>query len=140
MKRYELIEHTADIAIRAYGETLEEAFAEAANAMFDLITGGGDIEAREEKAFDIDAIDEEGLLVNFLSHLIVIHEVERLVLKDFVVTFTGNHGLHARAHGERFDPARHGSGVSIKGVSYHMMEITAPKEGTPASVQVLFDV
>ena len=67
MKKYEFIEHTADIAIKAYGDTLEEAFAAAAEAMFDIITAGSEIEADKNISFAVESIDLEGLLVYFLS-------------------------------------------------------------------------
>ncbi len=38
MKRFQFIEHTADIGLMAYGRTLAEAFANAAYGMFSIIT------------------------------------------------------------------------------------------------------
>jgi SHS2 domain-containing protein len=140
MKHYEQIEHTADLAIRAYGDTVDEAFAAAADAMFDIITERAPIESREHVAFEVESDDRESLLVAFLSKLILSTEVDHWVLHDFAVTLQGDRKLHASASGERFDPARHGGGLQIKGVSYHMLEIANPQPGSPASVQVLFDI
>ena len=39
MRKFKLIEHTADIGLTAYGKTLAEAFANAAYGMFSIITG-----------------------------------------------------------------------------------------------------
>jgi len=140
MKRYEFIEHTADIAIKAYGDNLEEAFAMAAEAMFDIITDQSPIERKQKVELEVESMDVEGLLVNFLSKLIVIHEVDRVVLKDFTVAFTGNNCLKAEAWGEKFIETKHGGGMHVKGVSYHMMEIAGGKGNKPSYVQVLFDV
>jgi SHS2 domain-containing protein len=140
MKRYEFIEHTADVAIKAYGATLEEAFAVAAGAMFDIITDESPIERKQKVELEAESIDIEGLLVNFLSKLIVLHEVDNLVLKDFVVTFTGENSLKAYAWGERFTETKHAGGLHVKGVSYHMMEVVQGKGNKPCHVQVLFDV
>lgn len=140
MKRYEFIDHTADVAVKAYGDSLEEAFASAAEAMFDVITGSAAIEAARKIEFGVESIDPEGLLVMFLSQLIVIHEVEGLVLTDFAVSFAGEHKLQATGRGEKFDRQKHGGGIQVKGVSYHMMEISRPGEGRPCFVQVLFDI
>jgi SHS2 domain-containing protein len=140
MKPYEFKEHTADIIARAYGDTLEEAFAAVARAMFDLITAGADIQATQEHEFEIESIDLEGLLVTFLSDLIVLHETEDMVFDQFQVTLDGEHRLSAICRGEKFDPRRHGGGTAVKGVSYHLMEIEKSDNQGPYHVQVLFDI
>ena len=43
MRRYEEIEHTADLAIKAYGRDMKELFANAAYGMFSAM--GIDLEA-----------------------------------------------------------------------------------------------
>jgi SHS2 domain-containing protein len=140
-KNYDFIEHTADIAVRAYGRDLQEAFASAAEAMFDIITGHASIRKKEEITFEIESIDQEGLLVNFLSYLVTLHDTEFLVLKDFNVIFRGCNRLQAKARGERFEIDRHGNGTQIKGVSYHMLELEEGNGRNDLSfVQVLFDI
>ncbi|UCD63649.1 MAG: archease [Candidatus Zixiibacteriota bacterium] len=139
-RRYEFIEHTADIAIRAYGDDIEQAFACAAGAMFDIMTDNSPVKPEQEIEFEIDSLDLEGLLVGFLSHLIVLHEVNGLVLTDFSIRFDGPGKLRVKTKGEKFDAARHRHGHHVKGVSYHMMEIDEGSKKRPASVQVLFDV
>jgi SHS2 domain-containing protein len=140
MQPYEFKEHTADIIARTYGATLEEAFGNAARAMFHVLTGGAEIGETRQFAFDVESIDLEGLLVGFLSQLIVLHETENVVLSRFEVTLSDERHLHAICHGESFDSARHGGGGTVKGVSYHMMEIEKGDRGRPSHVQVLFDV
>ena len=140
MKKYEFIDHTADIAVKAFGDTLEEAFAAAAEAMFDIITAGSKIGAVKNVSFAVESIDLEGLLVNFLSRLIVLHETEYLVLTSFNVALTGENRLEATAAGEIYDEKKHGRGEHVKGVSYHMMDILDGKGETASHVQVLFDI
>ena len=140
MRRYEFIEHTADIIIRAYGDTLEDAFAEAAQGMFDIITDSTPIERQRPVEFTLDAIDRESLLVTFLSKLIALHEIERVVLGHFAVTFTGPCSLRVMSYGEPFDPKRHGKGIHVKAVAYHMLEIQEQSKEGEAMVQVLFDI
>ncbi len=140
MKYYEFIDHTADIMVKAYGDTVEEAFGAAAGAMFDIITGGAAIERNDRVHFEVESLDLEGLLVGFLSQLIVFHEVDNLVLGRFEVSIPGRGRLVADAWGERFDATRHGGGVQVKGVSYHMIEVVEGQAGEASYVQVLFDV
>jgi len=140
MKDYEFKEHTADIIAKAHGHTLEQAFAAAARAMFDIITGGAMIRPLQEYEVTVESIDLEGLLVTFLSDLIVLHETENVVLDQFQVTFDGDTKLTAVCRGEMFDRVRHGDGAHVKGVSYHLMEVVRGEHGQPCHVQVLFDI
>jgi SHS2 domain-containing protein len=140
MRRYEYIEHTADIGVRAYGETIGEAFAAVAEAMFALLTDNATVIGTRQVSFTVGSDDRESLLVKFLSQLILVFETENLVLTDFDVSVTGDQSLEARMKGERFDTERHGNGTPVKGVSYHMLEIVDACDDQPASVQVLFDI
>ena len=138
--RWEFIEHTADIAIKAYGDTLEDAFATAAGAMFDIMTDNSTIDPKETVEFETESVDIEGLLVGFLSNLIVLREVQNMVLTGIEITFAGEQKLKVTATGEKFDDRKHAHGHQIKGVSYHMMEISDGGGKIPSFVQVLFDV
>ena len=139
MRKFEYIEHTADIGVKAYGDTIDMAFANAAEAMFALMTDDSDIDPAESVRLDIEAMDREGLLVKFLSELIVLHESENLVLTDFNVELADNR-LAATIKGERFSEKKHGGGTYVKGVSYHMLEIVEHEDQRPAYVQVMFDI
>ena len=138
-KKYEFVDHTADVAVRAFGSDLAEAFANAAVAMFDVITDGAEIGKGKEVTVEVEAIDRESLLVRFLSELILIHEVNDLVFSEFDVDLSGGE-LKAVCRGEQFDREKHSGGLHVKGVSYHMMEILDDAAGESSYVQVLFDV
>ena len=140
MKSFEFLEHTADTIVKAYGGTLQEAFAAAAEGLFAVITDIEKIKPAEPIEISVESIDREGLLVAFLSELIVRHEVDGIVATDFEVTFTGDNSLRAVGHGEPFDENRHEHGMHVKAVSYHMLEINEGDGDTDASVQVLLDV
>jgi SHS2 domain-containing protein len=138
--RYEWIEHTADVAVRARDKSLADAFAASAEAMFDLITGGASIKGRKPLSIKVKAIDQEGLLVGFLSELVRIFDTDQVVMSDFEVNIEGPERLSARCKSEPFDENRHGEGLAVKGVSYHMLEITTDSDSGATEVQVLFDV
>ncbi len=140
LKSYEFLDHTADIIVKGTGDTLEEAFAAVAEGMFAVITGGAAVVAAETVELEVASIDLPGLLVAFLSELIVCHEVDGLVLAEFEVEFTAKNALRATGRGEKFDRKKHGEGIQVKGASYHMLEINPPRRGCPASARVLFDI
>jgi len=136
MKNYELVEHTADVGVKAYGSTVAEAFMHAAEGMFDIITDESNIDPIGEYEILLDAPDREQLLVDWLSKLLYLNDAQDLVFGKFEVTITGNH-LSAYVYGEKYDKRKHTVGVEIKAVTYHMVQV---HEIDPIFVQVLFDI
>jgi len=136
MKMYDLIEHTADVGIKAYGKNLAEAFEHAAVAMFDIITDHSKIETIGEYDITLEAPDLEQLLVDWLSELLFLNGAKNLVFGKFEVTLQGTR-LSAKAYGEEYSLKKHKMGEEIKAVTYHMLEVHAEK---PYFVQVLFDI
>lgn len=136
MEKYELIDHTADVGIKAYGENISEAFENAAKGMFDIITDNSKIESKGEYKINLEYDDLEQLLVDWLSELLFIFETEQIVLGEFNVEID-NDSLQAKVFGENFDTSKHKIGSEIKAVTYHMLEVKTEK---PYHVQVLFDI
>ena len=136
MKKYELIEHTADVGIKAYGETLTQAFCHAAEAMFSLMTDGSVIQYVETRTIDLIADDLEQLLVDFLSELLYLCDTEGLVFSDFDINIETTQ-LTGKISGEPFNPDVHKRGLDIKAVTYHMLEVQLTP---PIFVQVLLDI
>jgi SHS2 domain-containing protein len=136
MKQYELIEHTADVGVKAYGKTLSEAFTHAAEGMFDIITDESAIRPIGEYTIKLEAPDLEQLLVDWLSQLLFLNGAYNLVFGRFEVTLTGT-SLSAHVFGEKYDTKKHRMGVEIKAVTYHMLQV---HEEDPLFVQVLFDI
>ena len=133
--RYEIIDHTADIGIKAYGRSIEEAFENAAYGMFDIISDTSKVEPVGEYLIRLESDSLEELLVDFLSELLYIFEVQHLIFGKFEVKLDGTK-LEARIFGEKFNPEKHPKGIEIKAVTYHILEVNA-SEGY---VKVLFDI
>jgi len=138
MRRYELLDHTADIGIVASGRDLPEAFGNAAYAMFDILTDTDKI--REMDRFDlrVSASNIEELLVTWLDELLYRYETERLICKRFVIDDMDDVSLRATVFGEKLDPARHEVKLEIKSVTYHQLKVEKTDDGWRA--QVIFDV
>ena len=135
MERYVLIDHTADMMVKAFGKTLEECFANAAFALFDQTVDLSNIGTNEETDIRVSGIDDEDRLYSFLSEMLFIEDADNLILKEFEVSFDGDDVI-CHAKGETLDRSKHRIRSEIKAVTYHMMEIDRK---TP-SVTVLFDV
>ncbi len=133
--RYELLEHTADVMIKAHGSDLEECFANAAYALFDQMTDLSKVGTSEEVSFVVSGHDNESLLFNFLSEFLFIHDAKHLVLSEFQVRIRGT-TLKCTAKGERFDSGRHTYRHEVKAITYHMLEVNTEEP----SVTVILDI
>lgn len=138
MKTYELIDHTADVGIKAYGKTISEAFENAAKGMFDIITDNSEIESIGQYDIELKSDNLEQLLVDFLSELLYLNSANNIVFGFFKVDIDQKtNKLSAKVFGEKFDLSKHKVGTEIKAVTYHMLEVNNKK---PFHVQVLFDI
>lgn len=133
--RYEVLEHTADVGLKAYGDDLEGIFVNAAWGMFDLMTEISAVEPRGEIAIRLASADMESLLVDWLTELLYVHETQEVYLSEFSVSIR-DHALEATVRGEAIDPARHRQELLVKAVTYHRIEVK-PEEGYAV---VIFDV
>jgi SHS2 domain-containing protein len=142
MKPFEFLEHTADVYIAAHGITLEEAYENAALALFETMTDTSQIEEKQADSFEFEGVDQVDLLYCWLETLIVNFDVElrlysRFAMEPIVATSTG-YCARAKAWGEEFDANRHPSRVGVKAVTYHQMEIFC-RDGT-FTVRFILDI
>lgn len=138
-KKYTIIDHTADIGLEAVGETLEEAFANAAVGMFDILSDGSFIDITTSLKVKVEGDDLQELLVNYLTELLFLYEVKGVLFGKFTVTISelgGTWELAGRAKGEMFDVRKHNYPLEIKAVTYHMLAV----EDNPPLVRVIFDL
>jgi len=136
-KRFEVIDHTADIGIAAYGADLKEAFANAAYALFSLMVDLEDV--GDAICHEVEVIAEErmDLLVAWLNELIYLFETENMLFKRFEIGELTETRLRSSCYGEKIDPLHHKIKAAVKAATYHMLKI---EEGDGFRVQVLFDI
>ncbi len=135
---FEILEHTADIGLRAWGATLKEAFENAATALVAVMVELEDIEPTVTYPIAAAGEDDESLLVNWLSEVLYYVDARRVVLRRFHVAQFGDGRAAGQAWGEPRDPDRHRPKVIVKGVTYHQLKITRRAEG--CEVQVFLDI
>ncbi|MDV2482881.1 archease [Methanoculleus sp. Wushi-C6] len=133
---FEELDHTADVLMRVRGASINEVFADAGRAMFQVMYGPCEDRGVERKV-SLEAEDLESLLIDYLSELLFITEVEYAVFCTFEVEVRDTR-LSATLRGEPFDPARHSAGTLVKGISYFGLEIVKEEEGYV--VEIIFDI
>jgi SHS2 domain-containing protein len=136
-KDFEIVNHTADVGIIAYGADMSQAFANAARALFSLITELDDVEEVLHRDIELTASDEESLLVEWLNELIYQFDTECIIFKRFDIIQLDNTQLMARSYGEKVDSSKHKLKTGVKAATYHMLKVD---KGDGCKVQVLFDI
>ena len=136
-KEFEILNHTADVGIIAYGADVNEAFANAAKGLFSLITGLDDVEEIEHRDIELTASDQESLLVGWLNELIYLFDAEQMLFKRFDITQLSQTRLKARSYGHKVGSSKHKIKTGVKAATYHMLKID---KGNGSKVQVLFDI
>jgi len=136
LKRYKLIEHTADTGLIAYGDSLAEAFGNAAYGMFSIIAELNRVSENEKRHFEVSSNDMEGLLFEWLNRLLYYFDVEMLLFKRFKISILPENRLEAICYGEKYNPSRHRLKTGVKSATYHMLKVDDVKN----EVQVIFDV
>ncbi len=134
---YEIVDHTADVAIVARGADVGEAFANAGRALLSLVTDPDSVAEVEERRIELSADDLGDLLVAWLNELIYLFDAENLLLSRFDVCLVGDTGLVATVSGERVDKTRHRIKLGVKAATHHMLEID---RDNGVRLQVLFDI
>lgn len=125
---YELVDHTADIGVRAWGHTREEVFELAAEGMFSLICDPMTIATTETVDVEVDAPQPDLLLAAWLNELLYRFEATRVVFETFEVTELSDTAVKARVSGEPLDPSRHAVCGGVKAATLHQLSLR-PSEG-----------
>lgn len=138
MKAFELIEHTADIGIRARGHDLKELFGNAALGMLSIMVDPSTVHGFQRVEIHTEAADFESLFIEFLSEILFLFETRRFVPSSVQVLDMMKYELNALLIGEPLDEAKHELRLGIKAVTYHMLKIE--RRGFVWQAEVIFDV
>jgi SHS2 domain-containing protein len=133
---YEEISHTADVRIRARAQTLEALFSDACDALMQVMYGTSR-KGIIKKKITITSVDIDSLLLDFLSEILFVSEVEGIVFSRAAVHIDG-FNLLADLEGEPFNKQRHAKGTEVKGISYSDLSIRHDANGY--MVNIIFDV
>lgn len=81
---YRILDHTADIGVEVHGATLADLFAQAALALFDLLTDRAMLTGATEKVIRIEGTDMTDLWINYLREVLYLFNGENFLLKDIL--------------------------------------------------------
>jgi SHS2 domain-containing protein len=141
---YEYVEDiaTADAAFRAWGDSVEEMFAAAAEATLGVMVE--EVHAltnRERRTVDLQAESVEILLFVFLQEVVFFKDAEELLLRagqlDIQPEKQG-YRLCGELQGEKIDRERHLLAVDVKAVTLY--QFTVKQTGTGWECLVVLDI
>ncbi len=135
MKEFETFEHGADVGIKGYGKTLEEAFSNALKALATLLVEELPEEGiKKEKGFEIvfEAGELVELFVGFVNKALTLFYLEEVLFWEFegaIENLAEGLILRGRLWGEPFSVERFGYGVEVKGATFTLAEVKKTEEG-----------
>ena len=135
---HEYFDHQADVGIVGYGTALEEAFEEAAVAMFELIVDVSRVEQRDEIPIECRAADTEELFIEWLNALLAQADIHEMAFSQFSIKEMNDHWLSAVARGEKLDQRKHQPKIEVKAATYSMLSVE--NDGNRWSVTCVVDV
>ena len=138
MGHWEHYSHEADIGLRGFGETLAEAFEQAALAMTAVITDPASIVAEQKITIECQCEDSELLFTDWLNAIIYEMATRKMLFSQFKVSIDKDR-LSAEIWGEQIDVARHQPIVEIKGATFTTLKIAQVSAGM-WMVQTVVDV
>ncbi len=139
MLSYEIVEHTADIGIRAQGATEAELFTHMAEGMFSLIVPLEQIQPRDSVEIRARAGDWEHLLTAWLKELLFLFDTKHFLGKNFKITRLESGLIEATVFGETLDLRTHQVEKEVKAVTYCDLFLRRDADGVYRA-QVIFDI
>ena len=137
-KTFEIIDHTADVGIIAYGANDKELFSNAALALFSLITNPESVDEKLHLDLQVSSEDRDSLLVEWLNELIYLFDVKHILFNRFDIESLTHNELKATCYGEGFDPIKHKIKLGVKAATYHMLKLDKSDDGYKA--QIILDI
>lgn len=122
-EEFEVLEHTADLGFRAYGNSLAELFANCALALSAIAFELAAVQPLHACPLRAEGADRESLLVNWLSEVLFRLDADRLAFCRFEVHSLTDTGVEGTGWGEPRQPGKPPARVVVKGVTYHQLRL-----------------
>ena len=122
-KRYELFEHTADLGLYIYGQTVEELFAVAVEALICQLVDLKDVRPVEERCLKVEAGSREELLRSWMAEVLYLYNGEGWITAGVEIKSLSDGSVSAILLGEPVDYHRHRIKGEVKAVTWHRLRI-----------------
>lgn len=131
---YQIVEHTADVGIRAWAGSLEDLFTEVTYGLLDIAGTRGET-AEQDVAVDLEAPDLGALLVDWLSEVLYLQDGRDAVIQKVAIDEVRDGRVRGRVSiGPRGDAVL--QGTAVKAITYHQLRVEKTDSGWEATVYV----
>jgi SHS2 domain-containing protein len=137
-KKYSILEHPADLGIEAQGNTLAEAFEQAALGLLSVLMDSAAIDLVEERTIELHAADPEQLLVQWLGEILFLFDGNKFASGSFAVEEVDTQHLKAKVKGESLNESKHSTRTDVKAITYHQILVRENQAGS--LVRVFLDI
>lgn len=132
---FTVVEHTADWALQVRGRDLQQLLLSAAWGMNSLLVADlRSVHPVSERYLEVEAFDQESMLVEWLSELAYLAERDRFIACEYVMDTVSAERLQVRLRGDTVPALQQ----QIKAVTYHNLEVVTTPDGLEATI--VFDV
>jgi SHS2 domain-containing protein len=134
-KKFEFLEHTADIKFRVFGKTLEEVFENSVLAVSNILSKSKKIKSVKVQRMRIEGGDNENFLYSLLEQVIYLFDAENFIVSKAKIEFDETvRNMKVTFYG---DDSKKYSGLDhIKAITYNEMFVKKAKDGWEAQVVV----
>ena len=137
MARFEILEHTADVGIRAEAVDLSGLFEQATLGLLDIIgTWAPGIDAAEQVELAIEADDAGALLVDWLGEVVYLGDSRDAVVTSLEMDEVTERRAAGRLGIAPRDEALYEGGTQVKAITYHRLAVEETGDGWSATVYV----
>ena len=136
--RYRIMKRSSDLMVKVFGKSQAELFSNSAFALFDVMTDVEKVEIREKLPLEVEGLDRDDLMVNWMRELLYLYQGSGYLLKEFQVQEVKGNYVRGEVRGEKFDPDRHEIRHEIRSVAYHQGRMD--KIGDQWTAQVIFEL
>lgn len=137
-QRYRTFNRSSDLAVKIFGKTQAELFANSAFALFDIMTDVKTIDLHDHLPLEVEGADRDDLMVNWMRELLYLYQGSGYLLKEFQVHEVKDNYIRGEVRGEKFDPDRHEIQREIRAVVAHHGRME--KTGDQWTAQVVLEL
>ncbi|MDQ4125751.1 MAG: archease [Actinomycetota bacterium] len=137
MARFEILEHTADVGIRAEAVDLSGVFEQATLGLLDIVgTWAPGREAGDQIELEVEADDRGALLVDWLGEVLYLGDSRDAVVTSLDLTEVTERRAAGRLGIAPRDEAAYEGGTQVKAITYHRLAVEQTDDGWSATVYV----
>ncbi len=135
---YRVTTRQSELAVKVLGNSQASLFVNSALALFDLMIDMDKVEVKERLPLELEGMDRDDLLVNWLRELLYLYQGGGYLLREFHINEVKDTLVRAEVCGEKIDPDRHEIRKEISAVAYHKGRMQ--QTGNQWTAQVIFEI